>query len=165
MLIISTSRHKVAQFPGETKREQVNNGAYVVREAVDADLTVIGVGAEFEIAVTVAEQLAAEHGVKPRLVSFPCQRLFEKQSLEYRRSVLQRHRKPVVVVEACAAAGWERYADAAVCIKTSRFGKSLPGKDACRYFRFTSGQIVPKVVDWMEQRMEGKVLPGEFVEL
>ena len=163
--IISTSRHKVAQFPGETKRDGVKKGAYVVREQDDADITIIGVGAEFEIAVVVAEQLSASHKVKTRLVSFPCQRLFEQQELSYRRSVLQRPHKPAVVIEAYAAAGWERYADAAVCMRTTRFGKSLPGKDAYRYFGFTSGQIVPKIMDWLEKRNDGSVLPGEFVEL
>lgn len=111
----------------------------------------------------VQASAALSHQDPPRQLL--CQRLIEKQSLEYRCSVLQRYRRPAVVVEAYAEAGWERYADAAVCMKTSRFGKSLPGKDAYRYFGFTSEQIVPKVVEWMERTREGTVLPGEFVEL
>jgi dihydroxyacetone synthase len=162
--IISTSRHKVAQFPGQTRREGVLKGAYVVRERDDAELTVIGVGAEFEIAADVADEME-KHGVRTRLVSFPCQRLFEKQDLAYRRSVMQRHRVPAVVIEAYAAHGWERYADAAVCMKMDRFGKSLPGKDAYRFFGFTSAQIVPKVKTWLQQREAGDILAGEFVEL
>jgi dihydroxyacetone synthase len=167
--IISTSRHKVAQFPGQTSREGVTKGAYVIREQADADITIIGVGAEFEIAAAVVDALShASPDLKVRLVSFPCQRLFDAQPLAYRREVLQRSRRratPVVVIEAYAAAGWERYADAAVCMKTDRFGKSLPGKDAYRYFGFTVESIVPRVLDWLEQRRKGEVLAGEFVEL
>lgn len=162
--IISTSRHKVAQFPGRTKREGVLKGAYVVTERDDAELTIIGVGAEFEIAADVADEMG-KHGIKTRLVSFPCQRLFEQQDFEYRRSVIARHRVPAVVIEAYAAHGWERYADAAVCMKMDRFGKSLPGKDAYRFFGFTSAQIVPKVENWLQQRQAGGILAGEFVEL
>ncbi|KAK5064973.1 hypothetical protein LTR84_000808 [Exophiala bonariae] len=163
--IISTSRHKVAQFPGITSRVGVLKGAYVAKEDGGAQLTVIGVGAEFEIAAAVADEMQTKHGVKTRLVSFPCQRLFEKQDVDYRRSVLQRHRMPAVVIEAYAAQGWERYADAAVCMKMDRFGKSLPGKDAYRYFGFTTGQIAPKISDWLRQRREGSILAGEFTEI
>ena len=147
-----------------TKRYEVAKGAYVVREESKAELTIVGVGAEFSIAVDVVEALAKE-GIKTRLVSFPCQRLFERQSVGYRRSVLQRHIRPVVVIEAYASCGWERYADAAVCMKLERFGKSLPGKDAYRYFGFVPEKIVPKVKKWLGNRQSGHVLPSEFVEL
>ena len=59
---------------------------------------------------------------------------------------------PAVIIEACAAAGWETYADAAVCMKMDRFGKSLPGKAAYRFSGFMSEQIVPKVKRRLEQR-------------
>lgn len=163
--IISTSRHGLPQFKGITKRTEVAKGAYIVREVADADLTIIGVGAEFCIAMDVADKLTSK-GLKVRVVSFPCQRLFEKQPLEYRRSVLQRHAGvPAVVVEAYAAMGWERYAEAAVCMKTDRFGKSLPGKKAYEYFGFTAEMIQPRIMGWWRQVQNGEILKGEFTEL
>ena len=162
--LISTSRHTLPQYSGMTRRSEVAKGAYVVREEPEAELTIVGVGAEFSIAVNVADDLTKK-GVKTRLVSFPCQRLFERQSVEYRRSVLQRHKKPVVVIEAYASCGWERYTDAALCMKLDRFGKSLPGKDAYSYFGFTPEKIVPKVKQWIKDRESGRILAGEFTEL
>ena len=164
--IISTSRHAVPQYAGMTDRCKVAKGAYLVRESSSrADLTIIGVGAEFTFAVEVADKLASR-GLVVRLVSFPCQRLFEKQPLEYRRAVLQRHLDvPTIVIEAYAANGWERYADAAVCMSTDRFGKSLPGKKAYEYFGFCAKKIEPKIVKWLEERRRGVWLQGDFVEL
>ena len=163
--IISTSRHALPQYAGMTKRSEVAKGAYVVREQTEPALTIIGVGAEFSIAVEVADQLTAA-GIPVRLVSFPCQRLFEKQSRAYRRSVLRpRPDVPVLVIEAYVSMGWERYADAAVCMSTDRYGKSMPGKKVYEYFGFIPSKIVPKVHRWLEEVQRGEWLPGEFVEL
>lgn len=164
--LVSTSRHKLKQT-GLTKRSEVAKGAYVVQEVEDADLTLIGVGAEFEIAFSTKQKLE-EQGLKVRLVSFPCQRLFDHQDISYRRQVLGRgtgKNIPSVVIEAYAAFGWEKYADAAVCMSTDRFGQSLPGPKAYEYFGFTTEKIVPKVQDWLSKRKSGDILPGEFTEI
>lgn len=166
--IVSTSRHKVKQT-GLTKRSEVHRGAYVVSEvnSNDADLTLIGIGAEFEIAFNVKTTLEAK-GLKVRLVSFPCQRLFDKQDISYRRQVLGRgigRHVPVVVIEAYAAFGWERYADAAICMSTDRFGHSLPGPKAYEYFGFGVEKIVERVEGLLGSYEKGEILPGEFTEI
>jgi hypothetical protein len=43
---------------------------------------------------------------------------------------------------------------AAVCMKTHRFGKSLPGPKAYGYFGYTADTIVATVLNWLEK--EGK---------
>ncbi|KAL2423977.1 Dihydroxyacetone synthase [Exophiala dermatitidis] len=164
--IISTSRHAVRQLAPKTDRNGVRRGAYVIEEDADADLTIIGVGAELSLAVDVAAKLRETASLKVRVVSFPCHRLFEKQSLEYRRKTLNRNSgKPVIVIEPYAAFGWERYADAAVCMSTDRFGQSLPGPKAYEYFGFTVNKIVPRIQDYLEKRKAGEILPGDFVEM
>ncbi|KAF2800261.1 transketolase [Melanomma pulvis-pyrius CBS 109.77] len=160
--IISTSRHTLPQLTG-TRRDGVAKGAYVLQEVEDADVTLIGVGAELCFAVDVAEQLQAK-GVKARVVSFPCQRLFEAQPLEYKRDTLRRHRGiPAVVIEPYAPNGWERYADAAICL--TRFGHSLPGKAAYKYFGFEVGPMTVKVGEYLEKIKADSILRREFVEL
>ena len=159
--IISTSRQALRQLKGLTKRESVKRGAYVLEEDKNADLTILGVGAELSLAVDVAAKLRTEHNLKVRIVSFPCQRLFEKQSREYKRDVLKRYKRiPAVVIEPYAANGWERYADAGVCMSVERFGKSLPGPKAYEYFGFETGNIVRRIKKWLGEREA-----GEFVEL
>jgi dihydroxyacetone synthase len=111
--IISTSRHSVPQMKGLTRRDGVALGAYVLQENDSADVTLIGVGAELSFALQVADSLK-EKNIASRVVSFPCQRLFEEQTLEYKRATIQRHRIPVVVIEPYAPNGWERYADAGI---------------------------------------------------
>ncbi|KAF2644572.1 dihydroxyacetone synthase [Massarina eburnea CBS 473.64] len=159
--IISTSRHALPQLP-QTRRDGVASGAYVLEEAEDADVTLIGVGAELTFAVDVAKELRARN-VKARVVSFPCWRLFEAQSREYKRETLRKHRVPAVVIEPYAPNGWERYANAAICVK--RFGHSLPGKAAYKYFGFEVGPMTEKIERYMESIRADEILRQEFVEL
>jgi dihydroxyacetone synthase len=160
--IISTSRHGLPQLKN-TSREKVAKGAYVLEEVEDADVTLIGVGAELCHAVDTAKELK-EDNVKARVVSFPCQRLFDAQSKEYRREVLQRHRGiPAIVVEAYAPNGWERYADAAASMRT--FGHSLPGKAAYKHFGYDTPALTKKVKSYLQQVREDPLLKGEFVDL
>jgi len=159
--IISTSRQNLPQ-QSETRRESVRYGAYVLREAEQATVTIVGVGAEMCFATDAANELA-KSGITARIVSFPCQRLFEEQSLEYRRGVLKRHETLVVVVEAYASNGWERYAHASISMNS--FGKSLPGKDAYKFFGFGGGVIAGKVRSYLNDLMEERAFKDEFVEL
>lgn len=169
--IISTSRHKLPQFAPKTSRQSVARGAYVLEEVDSsqaADLTIIGVGAELSIALDIASLLrSAPHNVRVRVVSFPSHRLFEAQSLEYKREVLKRHLGiPAVVIEPYTSLGWERYADAAFCMSTDRFGKSLPGPEAYKYFGFhADADMADKIMDFMAKWKAGEIIKGEFVEL
>jgi dihydroxyacetone synthase len=163
--IISLSRQNLQQYPAHTSRDGVQRGAYVFREEANADVTLIGVGAEMVFAVKTAEVLAAKFGVKSRIVSFPCQRLFDQQSIEYKREVLQYRTTPRVVIEAYAINGWERYADAGFSMAS--FGHSLPGPDAYKYFGFDEEVIAPEVAKLVEDvKKEGlDSLRGEFRDL
>ncbi|SPO06982.1 probable transketolase [Cephalotrichum gorgonifer] len=159
--IVSTSRHKLPQIKG-TSRDGVLRGAYVLRENDNAVITLLGVGAELSHVVGVAEKLAQE-GVEARVVSFPSWRLFEQQPIEYRRGVLRRDRTSTVVIEPYAANGWERYADAGVCMKT--FGHSLPGTAAYKYFGFDVDTLTERVKGYLGKIKEDELLRREFVEL
>ena len=163
--ILSLSRQNLDQYPAHSQRDGVTRGAYVFIEHADADVTLIGVGSEMCFAVQTRDLLAREHGIKARVVSFPCQRLFEAQPREYKREVLRYDTTPRVVIEAYAVNGWERYADAGYSMST--FGKSLPGKDAYKYFGFGAEVIAPRVKELVEEvREEGLgCLRGEFKDL
>ncbi|KAF5520744.1 Dihydroxyacetone synthase [Colletotrichum aenigma] len=164
--IISLSRQNLEQYPQFTSRDKVLKGAYVFKEEQDADVTLIGVGAEMVFAAKTAKLLAEKHNIKARIVSFPCQRIFDKQSIEYKRQVLQyRSKAPRVVIEAYAVNGWERYADAGYSM--SSFGHSLPGPDAYKYFGFDENVIAPEVAKLVEEVRANGVdsLRGEFRDL
>jgi dihydroxyacetone synthase len=164
--ILSLSRQPLPQYPQHSSRDGVLRGAYVLIDEPDADVTLIGVGSELHFAVQAREVLATKHNLRARVVSFPCQRLFEQQPREYRARVLQYGTAvPRVVVEAYAVNGWERYADAGYSMGS--FGHSLPGADAYRYFGFEEGLIAERVSEFVaEVKREGvESLRGEFRDL
>jgi dihydroxyacetone synthase len=164
--ILSLSRQTLNQYPQYSNREGVLKGAYEFIAEQDADVTLIGIGAEMVFAVETRRVLREKYNIKARVVSLPCQRLFEAQSVEYKREVLQyRSQAPRVVIEAYAVNGWERYADAGYSMAS--FGKSLPGKDAYTYFGFNEDVIAKKVHALVEEvRREGvECLRGEFRDL
>ena len=161
--IISTSRHALPQLSPLTKREGVLKGGYVLEEDEDADLTIIGVGAELNLAVSLARALKESAGTRTRIVSMPCQRLFDGQTRDYRQSVLRRQAKrPTVVVEAYAANGWERYANASISMSVDRFGQSLPGPVAYEYFGFTVDKMATKVQKYLTEVASDSELLHEF---
>ena len=164
--IISTSRHALPQLT-QTKREGVMTGAYVLEEVADeskADVSLIGVGAELSFALRVAEELRQRHGLRVRVISFPCHRLFERQPQEYRRATLKRHKGiPAIVIEPYSPNGWERYADAGICL--TRFGHSLPGKAAYKYFGYDTEALASKVLGYLKKVQTDEHLKKEFVEL
>lgn len=160
--IISTSRHKVPQLE-QTRRDSVAKGAYVVEEDEEAEITLLGVGAELSFALDVARELKGK-GVRARVVSFPCWRLFDAQPIEYRRNVLRRNKGiPALVIEPYAPNGWERYADAGICLR--RFGHSLPGPAAYKFFGYDLETLTTKVLKYREDLKSGTAILGEFVDL
>ncbi|GAB7363519.1 hypothetical protein MBLNU230_g3788t1 [Neophaeotheca triangularis] len=164
--IISTSRQALPQLTPMTNRHSVASGGYVLRENPSAEITLIGVGAELNLVVAIADALESSGMATTRILSFPCQRLFDRQSLEYRRSVLARKSgRPIVVVEPYAANGWERYANAGFFMGIDRFGQSLPGQEAYKYFGFTVEKIVGKLGGYLgETRRGAEEALGEFWE-
>ncbi|KAH8805442.1 transketolase [Xylogone sp. PMI_703] len=164
--MISLSRHELNQYPQYSSREGVQMGAYIFLEESNADVTLIGVGSEMCFAVGTAKILAERFNIKARIVSFPCQRLFEQQTLEYKRKVLQyQSNAPRVVIEAFTVNGWERYADAGFSMRT--YGHSLPGKMAYKFFGFDENIIAPEVAKFVDNvRNKGmKSLREEFQDL
>jgi transketolase len=103
--------------------EGVARGAYVLRDAEDPEVAIVGTGSELSVAIAAGE-LLAEDDVRARVVSMPSWELFEAQDDGYRDAVLPPG-LPSVAVEAGVAQGWERWVDRTVSI--DRFGASAPG--------------------------------------
>ncbi|KAL4969021.1 transketolase family protein [Aspergillus stella-maris] len=168
---LALSRQSLKQFPEFSKREGVLKGAYVFTEAQDSkdendfDITLISVGSEIAYAMETRDILASEYNLRARVVSFPCHRLFEQQSREYKQSVLRPAAgKPTVVIEAYPSFGWERYADAGVTM--NRFGKALPAKDCYEYYGFKPSKIAGQCKDLVEEVKANGIgsLRGDFRE-
>jgi transketolase len=124
--------------------ENLRKGGYVLWRSVSGtpDVILIGTGSEVHIVLDAGKRLAAD-GVKVRVVAMPSWELFDRQSAEYRESVLPREVRARVAVEAGTTLGWERYVGLdGVVIGMESFGASAPGPVVYEKFGFTAENIV-----------------------
>jgi transketolase len=121
----------------------IARGGYVLRDSKGSpDVILIATGSEVALAVSAAEELAAD-GVKARVVSMPCTDLFDVQDAAYREQVLPTAITARVVIEAGVTASWWRYAGAqGRVIGLDRFGKSAPANELFEYFGFSTSNVV-----------------------
>jgi transketolase len=122
----------------------VAKGAYILADAKDGkpDVILMGTGSEVQLCISAYEELTAE-GRKVRVVSMPSWEIFEKQSTEYRDSVLPPAVTKRIAVEQASAMGWSQYVGREgriIAMKT--FGASAPLKELLKKFGFTPEAVV-----------------------
>lgn len=118
----------------------VERGAYVVSyEKKKADIVIIATGSEVALAIEAQKKLL-EKRIDVRVVSMPSWEIFEKQDIEYRRSVLLLPSVRRLSVEMLSTFGWHKWAKYHMGIDT--FGASAPAKDVIAKFDFTSDRLV-----------------------
>jgi len=122
----------------------LSKGAYVLADAQDGkpEVLLMSTGSEVSLCVEAYEELTRQ-GVRARVVSMPSWELFERQSEEYRRSVLPPTVKARVAVEQASSFGWCRYTgiDGAI-VGMRTFGASAPLKVLQKEFGFTTGHVL-----------------------
>jgi transketolase len=131
----------------------VANGAYVIAEARGGkpELILIATGSEVSLCLS-AHELLTDEGRKVRVVSMPSWELFDKQSAEYRESVLPSDVKARISVEQASTLGWSRYVgDAGKSIGMSTFGASAPLKELQKKFGFTSDAVVAAAREFLKK--------------
>lgn len=122
----------------------VEKGAYVLADARDGkpEVLLLASGSEVSLSVKAYEQLTAED-IKTRVVSMPSWELFDRQSQEYRDSVLPPEVTARVSVEQASTIGWDRYVGLnGRTIGMRTFGASAPLKELQKKFGFLSESIV-----------------------
>ena len=120
-----------------------SKGAYVLADAPGGDPEIIfmGTGTELQLCVAAHEQLTSE-GVRSRVVSMPCWELFERQSPEYRESVLPNAVRARVACEAGTTLGWREFVGLDGRIVARReFGASAPLSVLLKEFGFTAEAV------------------------
>ena len=80
--------------------------------------------------------------ISSKIVSMPCQELFDIQSEEYREKVISKNSKKISI-EASSIFGWEKYVDSdGASLGLKSFGKSAPYKSIYENFNLTSDNVV-----------------------
>lgn len=121
-------------------------GGYVIRESFKdtADIIIIATGSEVGIAYD-AYDLLKEKGISAQIVSMPCVEVFEKQSEEYKNSVLPKNVTKRIVVEASFDMAWYRYIGLeGEIIGMTEFGQSAPYAKLFKHYGFTSEHIAER---------------------
>jgi transketolase len=124
-------------------REQVERGGYVLTETNDTpELLLIATGSEVSLAVDAKAELE-KTGVSVRVVAMPSRELFDRQSAEYRQSVLPDAVGKRITIEAGISLGWEKYAGTAgAVLSIDTFGASGPGGAVMEAFGFSVDHVV-----------------------
>ncbi|HET6339141.1 MAG TPA: transketolase [Polyangiales bacterium] len=135
--------------------ELLRRGGYVLNAATASetpDVILIASGSEVEL-ITAAEPRLREKGLKVRLVSMPCTRLFEEQPPEYREQVLPAAVAARLAVEAGSPFGWDRYTGlGGAVIGLDRFGASAPGATLFEKLGFTVQHVVDRALALTHRR-------------
>jgi transketolase len=134
------SRQKLPVVTQEKAYGEVKNGAYLLIENPNAQITLMASGSEIEVALNACRVLENE-GIGCSVVSVPCLDLFNMQTKEYKTKVINPNTK-VIAIEASTATEYYRYADALVAMES--FGASAPAEQLFEKFGFTA-QNVAKV--------------------
>ena len=115
----------------------VENGAYLLKRAQNAKITLIASGSEVELCVKAAEILVAR-GIGANVVSAPCFDLLCEQPREYVDKILDPQTK-IIAVEAASALEWYKFAGEIYSMKS--FGESGKAGALFEYFGFTPEKI------------------------
>ncbi|MED1472772.1 transketolase [Bacillus salipaludis] len=126
----------------ETAYEGVKRGAYVISEAKNVDGLLLASGSEVSLAVKAQKALEVE-GINVSVVSMPSWDKFEKQSIEYKESVLPKNVPVRLAIEMGSSLGWHKYVgDFGKVIAVDQFGASAPGDKIIEEYGFTVNNIV-----------------------
>ncbi|MDA7606147.1 transketolase [Pelagibacteraceae bacterium] len=138
--VIALSRQKLPYInPSNTKENKTALGAYIVSATSENNAVIlIASGSEVELALQAQKELK-EINIDSKVVSMPCQELFNQQNVSYKNEIIDKD-VPVITVEASSISSWEKYTKHNMGIET--FGESAPFKEVYQHFNLTSAKIV-----------------------
>ena len=148
--VLVLSRQNLPQYAGSGK--EALKGGYILEDCEGTpEVILMGTGSEVELCVK-AKAALAEKRVNARVVSMPCFEEFEKQSAEYKESVLPKSVKARVCVEAACPYSWYKYAgDNGEIVAMTSFGASAPAGVLFPHFGFTVDNVVAKALASIEK--------------
>jgi len=125
----------------------VQNGAYLLRQSKEAQITLIASGSEVSLCLKAAAILQ-EQGIGANVVSAPCFELLCEQDADYLAQILEPQTK-ILAVEAASALEWYKFADAVRGMRS--FGESGNASELFKLFGFTDVAIAKEARELLEQ--------------
>jgi transketolase len=124
----------------EDRRQGTLKGGYIaIKETAPLTHIIMSAGSELQWAVDAAKEL----GPGVRVVSLPCFTRFDRQSAEYKATVLPASCVKRVAIEAGVSSLWWKYVglDGKV-IGTDKFGFSAPGDTVMKAFGINTANVI-----------------------
>ena len=118
-------------------------GYEVLRTNKKINLTILASGSEVNLAIETSHKLA-KNKIYSKVISMPCQDLFDQQSSSYKRKILDESRIKISI-EAASTDSWKKYVNSdGLTFGIDTFGKSAPYKEIYKHFGLTSSNIANK---------------------
>jgi transketolase len=119
-------------------------GAYeIMRTNKKVALTILASGSEVNLAIETSHKLAKDK-IYTKVVSVPCQDLFDLQSKSYKEKILG-ETKFKISIEAASTDCWKKYVGTeGLTFGINTFGKSAPYKEIYKHFGLTVENISKK---------------------
>ena len=147
VLVLTRQNLPTLAQSAEAAYEGVSKGAYVVSrsEKETADALLLASGSEVSLAISAQKELAKE-GIDVAVVSMPSWDRFEKQTQEYKDSVLPPAVTKRLGIEMAASFGWHKYVGTeGEVLAIDQWGASAPGEIVMAKYGFTTENVVAKV--------------------
>ncbi len=128
-----------------TSENKSSLGAYeVLRTGNDIKITLISSGSETSLTCDISHKLATE-SIYSKVISMPCQELFDQQSKDYKNKILT-ETELVVSIEASETDYWKKYTGTSgLNFGINDFGKSAPYKEIYNHFELSVESIIKKI--------------------
>lgn len=133
---LALSRQNLSPLANAEHIEGIKKGGYILSQKDGAKANILATGSEVEIAIA-AQNALSEKGILVNVVSMPSTNVFDRQSKEYKASILPNN-LPNVAIEAAHPDFWHKYTGLnGKIIGISTFGESAPAKDLYAFFGLT----------------------------
>ena len=144
--VIALTRQKINPVRRQNSSKNLSsNGAYEILRTNDKiKLTILSSGSETSLACEISHKLATE-SIYSKVISMPCQELFDQQEENYRRQILN-ETDMLVSIEASETDFWKKYTgQKGLNFGIQSFGKSAPYKDIYNDFELNVESIIKKI--------------------
>ena len=150
--VLALTRQKINPIRKEfIKENKCSFGAYELsRTNQEVEITIFASGSEVNLALEVSHKLATEN-IYSKVISVPCQELFEKQLTNYKEKILN-ETKFKISIEAGSTDCWKKYVgEKGLTFGINDFGKSAPYKEIYKHFGLTSEIIAQKTKEMIKK--------------
>ena len=127
------------------KENKSSLGAYeILRTSRQIKVTILSSGSETSLACDLSHKLATEK-IYSKVISMPCQEIFDKQNDRYKKKIL-RETDLIVSIEASETNFWKKYTgNNGLNFGINDFGKSAPYKKIYDYFGLNADEMIKKI--------------------